>query len=290
MVHPQVRPTALQDRRPAALLRRGTLNNHGGPGEAQWDPRPIFSQPDAQGMFPPSSRSCKGKVEATGYLFEARGFLYEGFIAGSSEKAPLTWEITQSCHADHLGSPPISSRAEPSLPHLPLPWRKEAAQGTSASFPGCSHVVHSVLATALALGPSRALRVPVKGQPGQTQRTVAGWAREAHTLPHEAMCVGLWVRKTPPGFAQVSHPGWLGLGCDSCTVPPWSACWRFLAGGQGAASFQHSLQRHSPQGARRPGSHTRLPGRLCQLGLKDGANRGRLQGCTEGSWGNTASA
>lgn len=147
------------------------------------------------GIFPPSSRSCKGKVEAS-----------------SSEKAPLTWEITQSCHADHLGSPPISSRAEPSLPHLPLPWRKEAAPGTSASFPGRSHVVHSVLATALALGPSRALHVPVKGQPGQGQwGRPCGWLQAGHRshrfAPRSDECGPLdeencaWVC---PGF-----PSWL---------------------------------------------------------------------------------
>lgn len=43
-----------------------------------------------------------------------------------------------------------------------------------------------------------------------------------------------------------------------------------LAGGQGTASFQQGLWRNCLQGACRPGSHTRLPGRSCQLGLKVG--------------------
>lgn len=79
-------PWGLEDGRQAALLQRWTLNPTGGPCQAQRDPRSsgqaLFPQPDPWGKFPPTSWSCREKVKATGCLFEARGFLGQGFTAG----------------------------------------------------------------------------------------------------------------------------------------------------------------------------------------------------------------
>lgn len=125
--------------------------------------------------------------------------------ASSGEKAPLTWEITPSRCTD-LGSLPSSSRNCPCHTALFPEGRKEAAQGTTASFPGYSCVARSVLATASALAPSRAPRVPVKGQPGQSLRGGCRLGTGATALPREVTRVGLWMRETPPGLAVIHTP------------------------------------------------------------------------------------